>query len=117
MDWAVQNGCGTIQIEDLTGYASENIEQYKLLKNWSYYDLQTKIECKAKEYGIDVIKVGYSDLKKWCPDCNKLTVKKEKTDDNNEKFVCGECGQIFNLDYIVETAVAVPDICRMVKEK
>ena len=65
VDWAVKNNCGTIRIEDLTGYATEDTERYILLKNWSYYDLITKIEYKAKEYGIKVEKVGYKKLEKY----------------------------------------------------
>ena len=40
---------GTIQMEELTGITSE---ANRFLKNWSYFDLQTKIEYKAQEAGI-----------------------------------------------------------------
>lgn len=116
VDWAVQNNCGTIQIEDLTGYASQNLEKYKLLKNWSYYDLQTKIESKAKEHNIDVIKVSYAQLKKWCPNCGMTSIEGTETENGEEKFICKKCGQIFDLDYIVESAVAVTDIDKLLKD-
>lgn len=105
VDWAVQNKCGTIQIEDLTGFASEELEKYKLLRNWSYYDLMTKIEYKAKEYGIDVIKIKYTELKRYCPDCKTLSV--EETDDE-PRYVCKTCGQAFDVNRIVEAAVCIP---------
>lgn len=117
VDWAVLNNCGTIQIEDLTGYASEELEKYKLLKNWSYFDLMTKIESKAREYDIDVIKIGYAALKRWCPDCQSLSMEKTESEDGEPQYVCKNCGQIFGVDYIVESAVCVPDFEKFLKFK
>ena len=48
VDMAVKNNCGVIQMEDLKGISKNNI----FLKNWPYFDLQKKIEYKAKEKGI-----------------------------------------------------------------
>lgn len=117
IDWAVQNNCGTIQIEDLTGYASEELEKYKLLKNWSYFDLMTKIESKAREYDIDVIKIGYASLKRWCFDCKSPTIEKTEGEHGEPRYVCKHCGQIFDLDYIVESAVAIPNLEKLIMEK
>ena len=44
-----------IQMENLTGI-SDNKEHF--LKEWSYYDLQTKIENKAKEKGIKIVYIN-----------------------------------------------------------
>lgn len=115
--WAVQNCCGTIQIEDLTGYATSELEKYKLMKNWSYYDLMTKIEAKAKEYGIDVIKLPYKQLQKWCENCNSLTVERVTYDNGEIKYMCSECGEIFELDKIAQNAVAVPNIADFIKNQ
>lgn len=115
IDWAVQNNCGTIQIEDLTGYASAELERYKLLKNWSYFDLMSKIEYKAQEYGIDVKKIGYAELKRYCPDCKSLTVEKNDGEHGEEQYICKNCGQIFDIDYAVETAIAVPEFEKLLK--
>lgn len=87
VDWAVQNNCGTIQIEDLTGYASAELERYKLLKNWSYFDLMSKIEYKAQEHGIDVKKIGYAALKRYCPDCKALTVEKSGAQNEEPQYI------------------------------
>lgn len=115
IDWAVQNNCGAIQIEDLTGYASAELERYKLLKNWSYFDLMSKIEYKAQEYGIDVKKIGYAELKRYCPDCKSLTVEKNDGEHGEEQYICKNCGQIFDIDYAVETAIAVPEFEKLLK--
>src|SRR5699024_3288566 len=53
IDYAVKNGVGIIQIEDLTGISTDNM----FLKDWKYFDLQQKIQYKAQEVGIDVVKV------------------------------------------------------------
>ncbi|MCM1059775.1 MAG: RNA-guided endonuclease TnpB family protein [Eubacterium sp.] len=117
VNWAVQNNCGTIQIEDLTGFASNELEKYKLLKNWSYYDLQTKIESKAKEYGIEVVKVGYMLLRRWCPDCQSPTVKKIIGDKGEESYVCETCGKTYDFDTLGERSVAVPNITERLQTK
>lgn len=52
VDFAIKNGCGVIQMEDLSGFTEKAKESF--LKNWVYYDLQNKIEYKAKEKGINV---------------------------------------------------------------
>lgn len=117
VNWAVQNGCGTIQLEDLTGYATNELEKYKLMKSWSYYDLMTKIEVKAKEYGIEVIKLPYSQLQKWCTSCNSLSVEKVTYDSGEIKYVCSKCGETLDLDIIVRNAVAVPNIADIFKIK
>lgn len=117
VSWAVENNCGTIQIEDLTGFASNELEKYKLLKNWSYYDLQTKIESKAKEYGIEVVKVGYMLLRRWCADCQSPTVEKRIGENGEEQYICSSCGQIFDLDLIAERSIAVPNIAELIQNE
>ena len=48
VDFAVKNKCRVIQMEDLSGITANTHE--KFLKEWSYHDLQTKIEYKAEVY-------------------------------------------------------------------
>lgn len=117
IDWAIQNGCGTIQLEDLTGYAKAELEKYKLLRGWSYYDLMTKIEYKAKEYGIDVIKVGYHDLQKWCDACKLPNVKTIKDDDGNTSFVCESCGAVYGANDNIAKALRTKDIAKILSKK
>ncbi len=116
IDWAIENGCGTIQLEDLTGYATSELEKYKLLSNWSYYDLQTKIEYKAKEYGIDVIKVKYHDLQKWCDTCQLPSVKAVKDDDGNTNYICEKCGAVYGANDNVVKALCVKDIAKLLSK-
>lgn len=50
VEFAKKNNCGMIYFEDLSGIS----ENDKFLKNWSYYDLQSKTLYKAKQNGIEV---------------------------------------------------------------
>lgn len=116
VNWAVANHCGVIQIEDLNGLASSELND-TLLKNWSYYDLITKIEYKAKEFGIKVIKVGYKNLWKWCDDCKALTIERRENENGTKCAVCTHCGQIYELDYNIKKALIVSDIDEQLKSK
>ena len=93
VNWALQNMCGVIQIEDLKGCASEAIEKNTLLKDWSYFDLISKTEYKAKEVGIRVVKINYKTLRTWCSDCKGFYGKM-----SNDICACEKCGQIIELD-------------------
>lgn len=87
------------------------------MKNWSYYDLMTKIEVKAKEYGINVVKLPYKQIQMWCTSCNSLTVEKVTYDSGEVKYVCSECGEVFELDRIVQKAVSVQNMADIIKIK
>lgn len=116
VNWAVQNGCGTIQIEDLTGFATNELDKYKFMQSWSYYDLMCKIESKAKEYGIEVIKLPYAALHKWCTTCGEQTVERNTLDTGVTECVCSKCGEKLALDALIQRAVAVPHIADKLKK-
>ncbi len=111
--WALENDCGTIQIEDLTGLASSELQKRVYLKDWSYYDLTSKIEYKAKEHGINVVKVGYKELRKWCSVCETSTCRKSETD-NEITYEC-DCGHVFDADRDVLSALIKDDIDEILK--
>lgn len=83
VEYAVKKGCGTIRMEKLTGIS----ETDRYLRNWSYFDLQTKIEYKAKERGIDIVYVDSADIQRCCR-CGH--VNEEET--AGSRFKCTECG-------------------------
>ena len=63
IDIAVANQCGTIRLiaqKEREKKAKFDNETGKptLLRNWSYYNLKTKIEYKAAQYGIEVPDIG-----------------------------------------------------------
>ncbi|WP_054696859.1 CRISPR-associated endodeoxyribonuclease Cas12f1 [Syntrophomonas palmitatica] len=84
---AIKQGCGTIQIENLEGIADTTGS--KFLKNWPYYDLQTKIVNKAKEHGITVVAINPQYTSQRCSMCGYI----EKTNRSSQAvFECKQCG-------------------------
>jgi len=55
IDFCVQQQAGTLILKDQEDRIGIAKEQQFVLRNWSYYDLQTKIKYKAEKAGIEVI--------------------------------------------------------------
>lgn len=106
IDFAVKNNCGTIQMEDLSGI-KEKTNFPKLLRHWTYYDLQSKIESKAKEQGIKVIKINPKYTSQRCSRCGNIDSNNRKT---QEKFICTKCGYKANADYNASQNIAIKGI-------
>jgi IS605 OrfB family transposase len=87
VEFAIKNNCGIIQMEDLTGYDTDE----KFLKNWTYYDLQEKIKNKASEYGIETKKVipNYTSLR--CSRCEFIDKENRDCKKDQAKFECIKC--------------------------
>lgn len=111
VDFAVKNNCGVIQIEDLSGIAT--LSKEKFLKNWAYYDLQEKIEYKAKEASIKVIKIdpNYTSLR--CSECGYIH---KDNRESQEKFICKSCEFKVNADINAARNIAIPYIDKIIKE-
>ncbi len=82
---AVKNQCGTIQMEDLTSISKDNV----FLKDWPYYDLQTKIAEKASEYGIAFKKINPYKTSQRCSRCGYVDMENRP---EQAVFVCQNCG-------------------------
>ena len=82
---AVKNQCGTIQMEDLTSISKDNV----FLKDWPYYDLQTKIAEKASEYGIAFKKINPYKTSQRCSRCGYIDRENRP---EQAVFVCRNCG-------------------------
>ena len=85
VDESLKAKCGIIQMEDLTGI--NNLS--KFLKNWPYFDLQTKIINKAAEYGIEVRKVKPDYTSQRCSNCGYIDHTNRL---DQATFICKECG-------------------------
>ena len=109
IDYAVKNGCGTIQMEDLTSVTEK---ANRFLKNWSYYDLQTKIEYKAKEKGIKVVYIKSYFTSKRCSKCGYIHVDNRT---EQARFKCINCGFEENADYNASQNIAIRDIDKIIK--
>lgn len=64
---ALANNVGVIKLENITGI---NVK-FKLLKNWPYYELQSKIAYKAKRCDIDVIYINPANTSTNCCKCGE----------------------------------------------
>ncbi|MFW6024843.1 MAG: RNA-guided endonuclease InsQ/TnpB family protein [Candidatus Woesearchaeota archaeon] len=96
VNMAVKNQCAVIQMENLKGFTGLNKE--KFLSNWSYYDLQEKIEYKAKEQGIEVVYINPRYTSKRCSECGTIHEENRNCKKNQTKFKCVICGHEENAD-------------------
>lgn len=109
VDFAYKNRCGVIQMEDLSGISKDST----FLKNWPYFDLQTKIEYKAAEKGIKVVKVNPKYTSQRCSKCGYID--KENRESQSE-FVCKRCGFRTNADFNASQNLSVDKIDRIIEE-
>ena len=68
----------------------------RVLRNWSYYELQQFIEYKAQKYGVEVVKVEPAYTSQRCSECGHTEKENRKT---QEKFICKKCNFTENADY------------------
>lgn len=108
VDMAIKYKCKTIQMEDLSGISKDST----FLKSWSYYDLQMKIEYKAKENGIDVIKINPKFTSQRCSKCGYIS---EDNRPEQSVFLCKKCGFGLNADWNAALNIATPGIEEIIK--
>ena len=108
VDFALRNGCGVIQLENLSGIGELSV----FLKNWAYYDLQNKIEQKAKEVGIEVRKIDPKYTSQRCHKCGHISAENRKT---QADFVCEKCGYSTNADFNAAKNIALKDIEKVIE--
>lgn len=107
IDYAISKGCGTIQMEDLKGISKDRT----FLKNWSYFDLQKKIEYKAKEKGIEVVYIAPKYTSQRCSKCGYI-----HTENRPEQavFKCMSCGFEGNADYNASQNISIKNIDKII---
>lgn len=110
VDYAVKNGYGTIQMEDLSGI-KEDTGFPKRLRRWTYYDLQTKIENKAKEHGIKVVKIAPRYTSQRCSQCGHIDPKNRPS---QERFCCTACGFSSNADFNASRNISTKGIDKII---
>lgn len=106
VDFALENHCGVIQMEDLSGI-KESTGYPKILAHWTYFDLQSKIEYKAKEHGIQVKKINPRYTSQRCSKCGCIDNANRQ---DQAKFKCTVCGFESNADYNASQNIAIKDI-------
>ena len=103
VQFAVKARAATIHMEDLSGFGKDrdgNADERKefVLRNWSYYELQTMIAYKAEKYGIKVEKVRPAYTSRTCSWCGHEGFRRGETF-ICENPACEKCGEKENADY------------------
>lgn len=117
IDLAIKHNCGVIQMEDLTGVA-DGERKATFLGEWTYYDLQQKIEYKAKEKGIKVIKINPYKTSQRCSECGYIHKdNRPKEEKGQSYFKCVKCEYQTHADYNAAKNIATPNIEEIIKEQ
>ena len=95
IETAKKYNAGTIILEDLKGFSKEDRSSW-VLRNWSYFELQTMIKYKANKVGIQVEMLAPHDTSKTCSCCGHTSRENRQTQAN---FQCTECDFTANADY------------------
>jgi IS605 OrfB family transposase len=105
---AQDNNVGLIKLEDLTGITTNSKDYF--LKSWAYYQLQTFIEYKANEVGINIEWVDPKHTSTTCPTCNQSDPDNRDTKDKTKfactNLLCDDFGKVKDAD-----VVAAKNIC------
>lgn len=113
VEMAKKHGCGTIQMERLEHIAKDNL----FLKEWTYFDLRSKVEYKAKEAGIRVVLINPAYTSQRCSQCGHIdSVNRPKETKGQAYFQCVKCGYQANADYNASQNIATKDIERIIQE-
>ncbi|VIF60422.1 transposase [Clostridioides difficile] len=102
VEFAKKNKCEYIHLEKLTkdGFGD------RLLRNWSYYELQEMIKYKSDRVGIKVKYVNPAYTSQTCSECSHVDKENRET---QSKFKCLECGFEANADYNAARNIAKSD--------
>lgn len=90
IEYALKNGAGVIQMERLAGFGRDKNEEVDenfkfILRYWSFFELQTMIEYKAKAAGIEVRYINPYHTSQTCSFCGHYE-KGQRI--NQSTFIC-----------------------------
>jgi putative transposase len=96
MDFCIKNKAGTIHLENLSGFGKRS--NNFILRNWSYFELQTMIKYKAAKEGIVIKFIAPEYTSQTCSYCGN--VDKNNRSDAHDKtfFLCTSCGKTIHAD-------------------
>lgn len=95
IDFAVKNRAGAVKMEMLEGFSAEERNSF-ILRNWSYFELQSMFEYKAKREGIKVVKIDPYHTSQTCSKCGHFESGQRE---DRESFKCASCGEKLHADY------------------
>ena len=101
--FAKTNKCEFIKMEKLTKDGFPN----SVLRNWSYFQLQTMVEYKAKREGIKVLYVNPAYTSQTCSKCGHTDKEnRPKGEKGQAYFKCTCCGFEINADHNASINIA-----------
>ena len=100
---ALLYNCSMINLEDLTGIGKD-VKNSFVLRNWSYFELQSMIKNKSKQYGIVVNMVDAKYTSQRCSECGHIHQDNRMT---QSEFECVECGFKENADYNASKNISI----------
>ncbi|MBU0492431.1 MAG: transposase, partial [Chloroflexi bacterium] len=95
-----------IALEDLTGIRERvraNKAHRSQLHSWSFYDLRTKVEYKARRAGVLVVLVDPAYTSRTCPACGSVDSRNRP---NQATFSCVSCGYSGFADHVAAGNIA-----------
>ncbi|KEI94959.1 hypothetical protein N496_18475 (plasmid) [Clostridium botulinum A2B3 87] len=101
--FALDNKAEQINLELLEMKKTQN---KSILRNWSYYQLQSFIEYKAERVGIKVKYIDPYHTSQTCSECGNYEEGQRVEQDT---FVCKRCGHKINADYNAARNIAMSD--------
>ena len=101
-------------MENLSGFSEQQSE--KFLKNWSYFDLQTKVKYKCEEKGIKFILIDPKYTSQRCSHCGCIDSANRDCKGNQAKFKCVTCGHEENADINAAKNISIPMIDSIIIE-
>lgn len=114
VDFALKNNCGVIQMENLSGFSQYADETF--LKEWSYFDLQSKVKYKAEEVGIEFRLINPKHTSQRCSKCGNIHSDNRDCKNDQSEFKCTVCGHKENADINASKNIALPDIEQIIDE-
>ena len=103
VEFAVEHNCGTINLENLSGIRRTSRQRGKHtanLHNWTFFELSSFIEYKAREVGILVKKINPEYTSQTCPSCGERNKVKTRN------YTCG-CGYHSHRDRVGAVNIAL----------
>ncbi|MER7953653.1 transposase [Streptomyces sp. NPDC096030] len=94
---AERTGCG-IALEDLTGIRSRvrlRKDQRTALHSWSFHQLASFVEYKAKRAGVPLVYVDPAYTSRQCSECGHIDRRNRQS---QASFACRSCGALMHAD-------------------
>ncbi|MFT5730460.1 MAG: putative transposase [Desulforhopalus sp.] len=106
IDFALRYSAGNINIELLEGFSKDEPNGF-VLRNWSYFELQTMLADKAKRVGIEIKKIDPYHTSQTCSACGHY--EEGQRDGRNFKCKNPECCNNMHSDHNAAVNIAKSD--------